>query len=116
MLAALRQTGYRIETAVNGVEAVAAVQQADFDVVLMDVQMPELDGIEATRRIRALAPPKCDVAIIALTANAMSGARELYLEAGMNDYLSKPVSPAELVARLAAFAETVEPEAAAARL
>jgi signal transduction histidine kinase/ligand-binding sensor domain-containing protein/CheY-like chemotaxis protein len=113
MLAALRQTGHRIQTAANGIEAVAAVRQADFDLVLMDVQMPELDGIEATRQIRALPAPKCDVAIIALTANAMSGAKELYLAAGMNDYLSKPVSPSVLLARLAAFAEEIRTPAAA---
>jgi signal transduction histidine kinase/CheY-like chemotaxis protein/ligand-binding sensor domain-containing protein len=106
MLATLRQTGYRIDTAANGLEAVAAVERHDYDLVLMDVQMPELDGIEATRRIRALPQPKCDVPIIALTANAMSGAKERYLESGMNDYLSKPVSPAALVAKLAAFAES----------
>jgi CheY-like chemotaxis protein len=82
------------------VQAVEAMLRGDFDVVLMDIQMPELDGIGATRQIRALPSPKCDVPIIAMTANAQAGAREEYLAAGMDDYVSKPISPAALLGLL----------------
>ena len=96
----LGKTGHSVDVVENGHQAVDAVRDGDYDVVLMDVQMPELDGEQATRQIRALAPPKCDVQIIALTAHAMSGAREQYIAAGMNDYLSKPVDGAALLAKL----------------
>jgi HPt (histidine-containing phosphotransfer) domain-containing protein len=76
-------------------------------VVLMDVQMPELDGVGATREIRALPPPKGNIPIIALTANAMAGDEKRYLEAGMNAYVSKPIQPAELFAKLANMARPV---------
>jgi CheY-like chemotaxis protein len=80
----------------DGAEAVAAVQREAFDIVLMDVMMPKLDGVQATRAIRALPPPHCEVPIIALTANALAGHREEYLKAGMDDYVSKPISRAAL--------------------
>ena len=79
----------------NGREAVSLAQQHDFDLVLMDLQMPEMDGLEATRRLRADDRFK-DLPIIAMTAHAMSGDKERCLEAGMNDYLSKPIEPAGL--------------------
>lgn len=81
----------------NGAEAFAAMQEEDFDLVLMDHQMPEMDGPEATRAIRAMAPPKGAVPIIAVTANSMKGDRERYLSAGMNDYISKPVNMSALI-------------------
>jgi PAS domain S-box-containing protein len=75
----------------NGVEALEALNEATFDCILMDVQMPEMDGIEATQRIRKLPDPvKANILIIALTANALKGDSEKYLAAGMNDYLAKP--------------------------
>jgi len=89
----------------NGLQAVDAVQRGTYDVILMDIQMPELDGIGATREIRALAQPKSAVPIIALTANAMQGAEKRYLEAGMNAYISKPIRSAELFAKLAELAD-----------
>jgi PAS domain S-box-containing protein len=85
---------------VNGKEAVAAVSRKSYDVVLMDVQMPEMDGMSATRAIRNLAGPERTVPIIALTANALVGQRENYLAAGMNDYVTKPIKPATLVAAI----------------
>jgi signal transduction histidine kinase/CheY-like chemotaxis protein len=99
----LQKAGHSVEVAENGHQAVDEVRRSDFDVVLMDIQMPELDGVKATRQIRALPKPKCDVPIIAMTAHAMAGAREEYLAAGMNDYVSKPVQPALLYAKLAAI-------------
>jgi signal transduction histidine kinase/CheY-like chemotaxis protein len=98
----LAQLGYAADIAGNGLEAIAALERASYDVVLMDVQMPELDGLDATRRIRASDGPIRDIRIVAMTANALAGDRELCLEAGMNDYVSKPIRPAELAAALAA--------------
>jgi CheY-like chemotaxis protein len=103
-----------VDIAENGEEAVAAVRKEDYDVVLMDVQMPVLDGVEATKQIRALPPPKGTIPIIALTAHAMAGAREEYLAAGMDDYLSKPLEPDALFAALGR-ASADAPRAAAAR-
>jgi signal transduction histidine kinase/CheY-like chemotaxis protein len=102
--ALLSKAGHDVEVANNGHEAVDAMRNGDFDVVLMDVQMPGLDGIQATRQIRQLPAPKSKVPIIAMTANAMTGAREEYLAAGMNDYISKPVQATVLLAKLAAIA------------
>jgi signal transduction histidine kinase/DNA-binding response OmpR family regulator len=95
----LSNMGYSADVAGDGVQALAALEAADYDVVLMDVQMPELDGLEATRRIRAERADR-PVHIVAMTANAMAGDREACLAAGMNDYVSKPIRPAELAAAL----------------
>jgi signal transduction histidine kinase/DNA-binding response OmpR family regulator/HPt (histidine-containing phosphotransfer) domain-containing protein len=100
----LSKAGYTVEVAENGHQAVDAVRRSEFDVILMDIQMPELDGVQATRQIRALADPKCNVPIIAMTAHAMAGAKEEYLAAGMNDYISKPVQPTLLLSKLASIA------------
>jgi signal transduction histidine kinase/DNA-binding response OmpR family regulator len=97
--ALLGKRGYTIVTAVNGREAVAAVREDVFDIVLMDVQMPEMDGLEATAAIRKLeAESGAHVPIIALTAHAMKGDREICMAAGMDDYLSKPINPTQLFA------------------
>jgi signal transduction histidine kinase/DNA-binding NarL/FixJ family response regulator len=88
----LAKHGHSVHTAVNGIEAVDAVRDHDYDLVLMDVQMPEMDGLTATNRIRLLSENKRHVKIIALTANAMTGQREEYLANGMDDYVSKPIS------------------------
>ena len=111
----LRRAGHLPDIAENGEAAVAAVVAGDYDVVLMDVQMPVLDGIQATQRIRALPPPKNAVPIIALTANAMAGAREQYLAQGMDGYLSKPLDVETLLdtIRRAAAAQPAQPAAAA---
>jgi PAS domain S-box-containing protein len=90
--------GYQADVAGNGIEALEAVERQPYDVVFMDVQMPEMDGLEATRRIRAALPDS--PRIVAMTANAMDGDREACLEAGMDDYVSKPIRIEELVAAL----------------
>jgi len=95
----LGQIGYEPAVANDGLQAIGALARETFDVVLMDVQMPELDGLEATRRIRDRWPEQ-PVWIVAMTANAMAGDREACLAAGMNDYISKPIRPADLVAAL----------------
>jgi CheY-like chemotaxis protein len=109
-LLALEDLGYAADIAANGRETLTAVQRQPYDIVLMDVQMPIMDGLEATRRIRALALPQ--PYIIAMTANAMQGDRELCLAAGMDDYISKPVYLEELRAALErATARRASPEA-----
>ncbi len=102
-----QQMGYAIEFANNGVEAVEAVKRSAFDVVFMDVQMPAMDGLEATRQIRQyereqyhLSQIRPQLVIIAMTANAMRGDRERCLAAGMDDYISKPVRPETVQALL----------------
>jgi len=102
-VALLTKAGHEVDVVGNGREAVNAVSLSDYDVVLMDVQMAELDGVQATAQIRAMRAPKRDVPIIALTAHAMSGAREEYIAAGMDDYISKPIEAAALLAKLAHF-------------
>jgi CheY-like chemotaxis protein len=87
-----------VDAVSDGRDAVAAVQRQRYDLVLMDANMPGLDGIEATRRIRGLDPPKSRVPIVALSADAVEGAREKYLAAGMDDFLSKPFDRAQLLA------------------
>jgi CheY-like chemotaxis protein len=99
----VRKLGYRVETANNGEEAVQQCRQLMFDMVLMDCQMPIMDGFEAARQIRALDNDNAQVPIIAVTANAMSQDRENCLAAGMNDYLKKPVSKAQLQACMAPY-------------
>jgi CheY-like chemotaxis protein len=98
----LAKAGMRAEVAANGVEAVQAVHQRNFDVILMDMQMPEMDGLEATRRIRQLGALGKVVPIIAMTANAMQEDRRRCLEAGMNDFVAKPIDSAELLRKIAA--------------
>ena len=92
----LQQMGYRADLAANGIEAVESVGRQAYDVVLMDVQMPEMDGLEASRRITAKFSPGERPRIVAMTANAMQGDREKCLAAGMNDYISKPFAVQDL--------------------
>ncbi|MEA2755827.1 MAG: hypothetical protein QOJ54_2116 [Aliidongia sp.] len=105
--AILTSAGHHVDIVGNGVEAVEAVRNGHYDLVLMDVQMPVLDGAEATRQIRGLPPPLCDIVVIALTAHAMVGSEEEYLAAGMDDYLTKPLNLAGLLSRLAGISSQI---------
>jgi PAS domain S-box-containing protein len=96
----LEKMGYQADAVANGLEAVNAVKDRAYDLVLMDLQMPEMDGLEASRRIRREIAPDRQPKIIALTANAMQGDREICLDAGMDDYISKPVKMHEIVAAI----------------
>jgi CheY-like chemotaxis protein len=94
--------GYAPDIVENGEQAVKAAQTAHYDLIFMDMQMPEIDGMEATRIIRNTLP--LQPVIIALTANTMQGDEEVCLNAGMNDYISKPVKLEEVVSKLEKWA------------
>jgi CheY-like chemotaxis protein len=94
------KAGYRCEVAANGIEALAAIRERPYDLVLMDVQMPEMDGYTATRRVRGLAGEIARTPIVGMTANAMKGDREKCLEAGMDDYISKPINTQEFLQKI----------------
>ena len=96
----LQQMGYRADLASNGVEAIESMERQTYDVVLMDVQMPEMDGLEASRRITTRWPNDKRPRIVAMTANAMQGDREACLAAGMDDYVVKPIRVDALVEAL----------------
>ncbi|MEO1555483.1 MAG: response regulator [Pseudomonadota bacterium] len=98
----LEQMGYRVDLASNGIEACESVARQTYDVVLMDVQMPEMDGLEAARRINLDHADTVRPRIIAMTANAMQGDREMCLSAGMDDYIAKPIRVDRLVEALLA--------------
>jgi CheY-like chemotaxis protein len=112
MLGAL---GHSCDFAEDGEQAVARAAGRRYDAILMDVQMPVLDGLSAARKIRSLHGEAATVWIIAVTANAMSGDKEKYLAAGMDDYMSKPISLAEIARVLAPLQEkTIQRPAASA--
>jgi protein-histidine pros-kinase len=98
----LERDGHTVTLAANGREAVEAVRGGEFDLVLMDVQMPEMDGLDATREIRRVEAQRgrAAIPIIALTAHALATDRDRCLEAGMNDYVSKPLQRSDLVAAM----------------
>ena len=85
------QMGYRVDLTANGVEVLDALHRQSYDMVFMDIQMPEMDGLEATRRIQSDFPPERQPIIVAVTANALDGDRQVCLNAGMHDYISKPI-------------------------
>jgi PAS domain S-box-containing protein len=102
----LEKFGHTAIAVANGREAISAVEREKFDLILMDCQMPEMDGYEATRLIRAgKAGKTCDIPIIAMTANALAGDREKCLDAGMDDYVSKPMKPKDLLDAIAKVQE-----------
>jgi two-component system sensor histidine kinase/response regulator len=92
----LTRKGFPIDTVENGVQAIEAYKSGEYNLILMDVQMPEMDGMEATQKIREIEPPGERIPIIAMTAHALQGDRERCIDAGMDDYLSKPIDPDEV--------------------
>ncbi|MCC6651728.1 MAG: response regulator, partial [Candidatus Eisenbacteria bacterium] len=112
----LERYGARVDVAANGVEALEAMERSPYDLILMDCQMPEMDGFEATRALRRGEGRGRDIPIVALTANAFSSDQARCREAGMNDYLTKPLRPVQLVRALLRWlpAETVGDAGAAA--
>ena len=97
----LQKQGYTIDVVSNGQEAIDVLDKQSYDILFMDVQMPVMDGLEATRRIVSKTPHISNrPAIIAMTANAMQGDREKCINAGMDDYLSKPLKPGIVVETL----------------
>jgi signal transduction histidine kinase/DNA-binding response OmpR family regulator len=104
----LARMGYRCEVAANGLEALRLLDQIDFDLILMDVMMPEMDGLEATRAIRRR-PRGRTVPIVAVTANAMAGDRERATAAGCSDYVAKPVTPEKLTQAILRWVRAKEP-------
>jgi len=108
----MENQGCRVDVAANGAEAVRAVRERAYDIVIMDIMMPEIGGLEAARMIRALPPPRCFVPIVAMTANAFAQDREACLAAGMNGFLAKPATAAKLIgAILASLGTTPVPTA-----
>ena len=95
--ALLDRLGYTVDVANNGLEAVASIQANHYDLVLMDLAMPEMDGFEATQVIRSMGTPAAETPIVALTADAFTADHQSCLDAGMNGYLSKPVDRAQLL-------------------
>ena len=106
----LENLGASVETAADGLLGVEAASRGAFDLILMDVQMPGIDGLEAARRIRALGGPVAAIPIVALTANVLAHQRQSYLEAGMDGVVGKPISPAALLAEIARLGETAPAE------
>jgi CheY-like chemotaxis protein len=96
----LEEFGLTHDMVADGAEALARLEERDYDLVLMDIMMPGLDGVEVTRRIRKLEGARAEVPIVAVTAHAMKGDREDYLAAGMDGYVSKPIRGRELYAAL----------------
>jgi CheY-like chemotaxis protein len=107
--ALLTRNGHRVDPVANGEEAIEALERADYDVILMDVHMPGMDGLEATRRIRALGDTRAKTPIVAVTANAMDDDRRRCLDAGMNDFITKPIAPDalfDLLSRISARSQS----------
>jgi len=107
----LEEVGFSVETVANGAQAVEAARRGDFDLILMDVQMPVMDGLQATRLIRALGGAAAHLPIIALTANAMRSDQDACLAAGMDDFVSKPLEPANFLTVIGRFIGAADPDA-----
>jgi len=103
----LQRLGYRADLAANGLEVIEAVERQKYDFILMDVQMPEMDGLAATKYIRQNVAEDQQPRIIAITANALVGDRERCMAAGMNGYLSKPVRIEELQQVLSVYEKMI---------
>ena len=102
----LEFSNQQVDVVNNGYEAIQAVQNKNYEIVLMDISMPEMDGMTATKEIRKLAHPMCNIPIIALTAHTLSGDKERFLEVGMNDYLSKPIDRAATLSCIAKWTKS----------
>ena len=102
----LESAGYAVEVAGDGVQAVAAAKGGGFDVILMDMQMPRMGGIDAAKAIKALPPPVCQIPIVAMTANAMREDKDACAAAGMVEFITKPINPDAFLAVIARFAST----------
>ena len=105
----LKRMGYRSDTVANGLEVLEALRQRDYDVILLDIQMPEMDGFSVAREICRIYEKKNRPRMIAMTANALQGDRERCLDAGMDDYLTKPVRREEILLRLKRSYEILHP-------
>jgi CheY-like chemotaxis protein len=109
----LENLGASVETAIDGYAGVEAAARGGFDIILMDIQMPGIDGVEAARRIRALGGAAAEIPIVALTANVLAHQRQAYLDAGMEGVVGKPIAPGTLIAEIAqAATRRLEGEAA----
>ena len=106
----LEAVGADVETASNGAEGLEAARAERFDLILMDVQMPVMDGVTATKRIRALVGEQGRVPIIGLTANVLPSQRRDYLAAGMNDVAEKPINPTRLIEQIDAILQQEQHE------
>ena len=100
MIGILKRLGYQADVVANGLEVLQAFGRQYYDVILMDINMPEMDGVTAMHRVREMLPPTDQPFIVAITANAMEDAREEYLRQGMDDYISKPVNIEKVLAAL----------------
>ncbi|MEI8597446.1 response regulator [Vibrio sp. M60_M31a] len=99
-----KRVGLSIDIAENGKQAVSMVQEYQYDLIFMDISMPEMDGMQACKAIRSLDDSKaCDIPIIALTAHSLAGDKEKFLASGMNDYLSKPLRLSQLIEKINLF-------------
>lgn len=101
----VERLGPSVDLVSNGVEAVSKATAEHYDLILMDMQMPEMDGIEATRKIRQLG---VDIPIVALTANVMEQHKQLFIEAGCNDFVAKPINSQKLVEVLTKYCTVIE--------
>jgi CheY-like chemotaxis protein len=99
----LNKLGIRADVAANGLEVLQALERQPYEIILMDIQMPEMDGLEASKFIRQHWPGEESPHIIAVTAHALEGDRQRCLDAGMNDYISKPMRMEELIAALCKY-------------
>ena len=107
--AMLEQAALHVDLAANGKEAVESAQHAPYDLILMDISMPVMDGIEATQQIRALPSPLSQIPIVAMTAHALSNDKERFLAAGMSDYLTKPLNKSQLLNCIAKWCSQTQP-------
>ena len=108
--ALLTRQGYSVDLAGNGIEAVEAAKKGDYDLIFMDVQMPEMDGFEAAQSIRALEGEQSHTPIVAMTAHALHGDRQRCIDAGMDDYISKPLDPRKVFQAIERWAEAQDNE------